>query len=255
MSAEDYLRWVGFELHDLPWSTRRELLAEIRGHLAELPEGTDLTERLGPPMEYAAELRAAAGLERRRGVIALLRRPRPRNLVLTVLALTAIGLVIGAVAWVDSYQPIVAAGTMANPAGAKDDVIGGVEWVVFHQGRSFRFGMDIRNAGSYTVRVLGVPYGPYEPFKGRLFVSGPSHGGTVMPMSPLRPFDLPPGQIRLLVFHGVYRYRCPRGMRGTILGLDALPVRFTILWRTTTAWIPLPEPLRIVFRKGSCSRQ
>jgi hypothetical protein len=253
VTADDYLHWVGFELHDLPWRMRRDLLAELREHLAELPEGTNFSERLGPPMEYAAELRVAAGLERRHGLIALLRRPRPRNLVLVALGLTVLGLVIGAIVWVDSYQPLTAAGTMANPVGVKEDTLGGVEWVVFHQGRSFRFGIDIRNAGSRTVRVVGVPYGPYEPFKAQLLVSGPSHGGTVMPMTRFHPFDLPPGQIRFFMLRGVYHYRCPRSMRGIILSLDQFPVRFSFLWRTSTTWIPLPEPLRIVFRKDSCS--
>jgi hypothetical protein len=38
----------------------------------------------------------------------------------------------------------------------------------------------------------------------------------------------------------------------TILPLTDFPVRFSILWRTATARIPLPEQLAIVFRKGSC---
>lgn len=257
MTAEAYLRSVAHGLRDLPWRVRRDLLAELRGHLDELPAGTDLKARLGPPEEYAADLRSAAGLERRRGLIAFLRARRPRTLVVAVVVLTLIGLVIGAVEWVDSYQPLVAAGSMANPANAKQDTVGDVESVVFHQGRPFRFGIDIRNAGSHTVRVLGVSYGPGQmPFSARLLVSGPSRGGTVMPLSAFHPFDLPPGQIRLFIFKGVYRYHCPLGMDGgtTILSLDDLPVRFRFLWRTTTAAVPLPEQLRIVFRKGSCAK-
>jgi hypothetical protein len=45
MTAEDYLRMVAFELHDLPWRTRRDLFAELRGHLNELPANTDLRPR------------------------------------------------------------------------------------------------------------------------------------------------------------------------------------------------------------------
>jgi hypothetical protein len=105
-AADDYLRSVSFELGDLPWGKRQELLAEIRTHLDELPAGTDLRARLGTPKEYAADLRAAAGLERRRGAIAFLRARRPRNLILVALILIVIGLAIGAVEWVDSYQPL-----------------------------------------------------------------------------------------------------------------------------------------------------
>ena len=42
MTADDYLRSVSFELRDLPWGQRRDLLTEIRTHLDELPAGTDL---------------------------------------------------------------------------------------------------------------------------------------------------------------------------------------------------------------------
>jgi len=55
MIAEDYVRMVAFELRDLPWRMRRDLVAELRGHLGELPAGTDLGERLGEPHEYAAD--------------------------------------------------------------------------------------------------------------------------------------------------------------------------------------------------------
>ena len=68
MTADDYLRSVSFQLNDLPWGQRQKLLAEIRAHLDELPPDTDLRVRLGTPEEYAADLRMAAGLERRRGV-------------------------------------------------------------------------------------------------------------------------------------------------------------------------------------------
>ena len=88
VTADDYLRSVSFELRDLPWGQRQDLLTEIRAHLDELPAGTDLRARLGTPKEYAADLRAAAGLERRRGVSAFLGPARPRNLILAALALT-----------------------------------------------------------------------------------------------------------------------------------------------------------------------
>jgi hypothetical protein len=114
VTADDYLSRVDAALRDLPWSQRRELLAELRSHLAELPAGTDLRE-LGTPEEYAADLRSAAGLERRHGPVAFLRARRPRNVLLTLLALTVIGLAIGAVAWIQSYQPISFAGASQLP--------------------------------------------------------------------------------------------------------------------------------------------
>ena len=91
----------------------------LRRHLDELPADTNLAERLGTPQEYAADLRSPAGLERRRGAIAFLQARRPRNLILTVVVLTVIGLAIGAVEWIDSYQPIAFAGGTQFPLDAK----------------------------------------------------------------------------------------------------------------------------------------
>lgn len=69
ISAETkaYLDAVRGELDDLPDEERGDLLEDVSSHLAELSthdtgDGASLEIRLGPPSEYAAELRAAAGL-------------------------------------------------------------------------------------------------------------------------------------------------------------------------------------------------
>ncbi len=49
MTADDYVRMVSFELRDLPWRMRHDLVAELREHLAELPQGTNLSAQLGAP--------------------------------------------------------------------------------------------------------------------------------------------------------------------------------------------------------------
>lgn len=59
-----YVDGVREALRDLPDGTRNELLDDLPEHLAEVlaeGEGT-LTQRLGSPQAYAAELRAAAGI-------------------------------------------------------------------------------------------------------------------------------------------------------------------------------------------------
>jgi hypothetical protein len=62
--SADYLRAVGAALADLPDDEREEMVDDLRSHLAEIASETDdpPTARLGPPEEYAAELRAAAGI-------------------------------------------------------------------------------------------------------------------------------------------------------------------------------------------------
>ncbi|MGA8112459.1 MAG: hypothetical protein WCA46_02215 [Actinocatenispora sp.] len=60
----EYLGGVRSALADLPEQTRDELLEDLAGHLAEVADEdpTPLTERLGEPAVYAAELRASAGV-------------------------------------------------------------------------------------------------------------------------------------------------------------------------------------------------
>jgi hypothetical protein len=254
VSRDEYLSRVGYRLRDLPWGTRRDLLAEIRSHLDELPADTDLEARLGTPEDYAADLRSAAGLERRRGPIAFLRARRPRNLILLVLTLTAIGLAIGAVAWIDSYQPIATGNTSYGPLGSHRSPAGDGEYVVFHEGKRFRYGMTIWNTGRHTVRVVGVPELFGLPISYRLLMSAPTtfdRGGIPTPFTRFRPFDLKPGEQRGLIFAGVYHQPCRTRAAGLSIGWESVPVRFKFLWRTATVPVQLPENLAFVFRKSS----
>lgn len=59
-----YLSAVSAALSDLPQEERGDLLAEVESSLVEAAGETDapIAARLGPPEEFAAELRAAAGL-------------------------------------------------------------------------------------------------------------------------------------------------------------------------------------------------
>jgi hypothetical protein len=253
VTRDEYVRNLGWWLRDLPWNTRRDLIAEIRTHLDELPPGTDLRDRLGTPEEYAADLRSAAGLKHRRGLAAFLRARRPRNLVLTLLALVALGLAIGAVAWIQSYQPIAFAGGSLDPAGATGRVGLHGETVVFHDGRPFQFGITVANTGRFAVRVLDAPLPDGVPFSARLMMSRPlTDGGVHGPYTRFRPFDLEPGQVRLLFYKGVLACRAAPSANASVGFLD-FPIRYSFLWRTKTAYIPLDEELAIVFPKGfSC---
>lgn len=255
MTAEEYLRRVEFWLRDLPWRQRRQLLAEIRDHLAELPARTDLVE-LGTPEDYAAELRSAAGLERRRGPIAFLRARRPRNVILIVLAATLVGLAIGVVAWVDSYQPLVFGDGAQYPPAAKGVVGSDAEQVAFRQGAPFEAGVSVVNAGRFTVRVLGGLDQTWLPLHARLYLAGPmaNHGGFPRPHKLFHPFDLAPGQVAFLVLRGTFDARCQARTRfRSYWEVGVFPVRFSFLWRTATTPIALPSPLEIAGPKGmSC---
>lgn len=257
MTDEDYLGRVALGLRDLPWRTRRELSAELREHLAELPDGTDLAARLGTPEAYADDLREAAGLGRRHGPIAFIRARRPRNVVMTFLALTALGLATGAFAWIQTYQPLATGNTALDPLDAVASPAGDGLYVVFHQGKPFRYGMTIRNKGRFSVRVLGLQHMPGLPVSTRLLMSPATewkYGGIPHPYTPFHPFDLAPGQQRGLVFSGVYHEPCRNRAPAGSVDWYSIPVRFGFLWRTTTVQIRLPETLAFVFRKGSRCR-
>lgn len=233
---------VSYWLSDLPWGTKKELLAELRVHLAELPAGSDL-DALGRPEQYATDLRAAAGLECRRGVIAFLRARRPHNLMLTVLALTVIGLAVGTVVWIQSYQPIAFCGSGIEPRRAKSEPGIAAVYVIFHKGRPFQFGVTVKNTGPFAVRVLGVPYPSSLPFSAHLVATRIEGSGAIY-LSPVHvPFTLEPGETVALALEGTYS--CGGMSNSTSISLTDFPVRFSFLWRTTTASVPLVEPLSI----------
>jgi hypothetical protein len=253
VKADDYLRRVDAALSDLPWGVRRDLMAELKGHLEELPP--DEAARLGTPEEYAAEMRTAAGLEHRRGPIAFLRARRPRNLILTVVLLTLIGLAIGSVVWIDSYQPLAWANATQEPLDSTPSPGQPGVTVVFRRGRPFQYGISIRNNGRFTVRVLGVPRSVTDFYSGRVLVSKPNPAGNERPLERFHPFALRPGEVRWLLLKGVYACTTGMGAPGPGYGAvtwEAMPVRFSFLWRTRTAAIPLDEPLTINFSKEGC---
>src|SRR5207253_8264504 len=173
--------------------------------------------------------RAAAGLERRRGPIAFLRARRPRNVILTVAVLAVIGLAIGAVAWIQSYQPLAFAGAETLPRGSKNTltVNGYAASVGYHKGRPFQLGVEVQNTGRFMVRVLSVPYSSGHPWPGKVpwsarlvmatetavplppgLIGRAGHGWRQRPLNPLHPFDLEPGPPRFVLLKGGYA-NCP----------------------------------------------
>jgi HAAS domain-containing protein len=268
MTADEYLRRVERELRGLPWSQRRELVSELRGHLSELPPDTDLEARLGSPQEYAADLCATAGLERRRGPASWVRARRPRNVILAVVLLTVLVLAIAAAGWVQTYQPLA----FREKASA-----GGHVFLASGKGRPFRLGVDVENDGRFTVRVLGVPdsSGPFAglPVSARVMMSRKTGGREkcrpfplksvstarcvmfVRPgggYEPFQPFDLKPGQVRSVMLAGIYGNCSGRPSQLTDISLSDFPVRYSFLWKTATAEIPLPREREILPPNNGC---
>src|SRR4029077_632829 len=133
--------------------------------------------------------------------------------IFVVVALTLIGLGIGAVVWIDSYQPIAFARGTQTPATAKPSIGSAGETVVFRKGRPFMYGITIQNTGRFTVRVLGVPRSNTDFFSGHLLMSKDQSGRlNNRPLEGFHPFDMKPGSFRWLIFKGVYA--CTTGMGG-----------------------------------------
>jgi hypothetical protein len=265
VTAEEYLRRVEAELRDLPWSQRRELVSELRGHLSELPPDTDLEARLGSPHEYAADLCVTAGLERRRGAIPWVRARRPRNVILALVLLMVLVLAVAAGGWVQTYQPLA----------FREKASAGRVFLASGRGRPFRLGVDVENNGRFTVRVLGVPdsSGPFAgvPLSARVMMSRSTGGpetcsrflgrasqDCVMFMrpgggyEPFRPFDLKPGQVRSVMLAGFYGNCSSRPSQLTGIRLSDFPVRYSFLWKTATAQIPLPAERDIIPPNRGC---
>lgn len=253
MNAEKYVRRVASELRDLPWKQRRDLVAELRGHLGELPEGTDLPAAA----QYAAEMRAAAGLARRRGPKAFLRARRPRTLALIAVCVTLLGVSIGAVVWIYSYQPLAFdSGFSRLPLGYHS--LFGVKGdaVTFRKGKPFDLALQFANTRRFTVRILGTGFSPDMPWTAHLLAAPPSYTGNVdwEHLEPFHPFDLRPGQYAYLELKGVWACRAAHEA-GTGLTVHDFLVRYGFLWRTGTAAIPLVDgDLEIRFPQGCSSR-
>lgn len=272
MNADEYVHEVDSALRDLPWRQRHELTAELHAHLAELPADTRLEERLGTPERYAADLRAAAHLERRRGPISFLRARRPRTVVFTVVALVVAGFLGSGIVWVQSYQPVSWAGGGFLPVHGRLTRGGFRDTVTFRKGGRFRWGIPISNNGSFAVRIVGIgaltatgnadlPVPPRLPFSIRLFINRPSKSwdDRGRPVTRFRPFDLPPGEESLLVLEGTFPKTCRPWMPGDVTDLEpggylfkdgAFPIRFHFLWKTSTALILPSVQLQIAFPKG-----
>jgi hypothetical protein len=123
--------------------------------------------------------------------------------------------------------------------------------------------VTIQNTGPFTVRVLGnAQYGAalpvlrgwstrlllarYTPLKRR--VDDGRFGGHAWKRGPVEPFqavDLAPGQIVMLLWLGAFHDCSVNTSVGTTTPPQSLPIRYSFVWKTETAQIPLPGGLTI----------
>jgi hypothetical protein len=174
-------------------------------------------------------------------------RPRrPRNLVFLAVLLVVVALLASGYAWAETYQPLVRGNGALDPLVSRH--LTTETLATFHDGKPFMFGITVRNSGSFPVRIQGVPIvQPHEVamFSGRVMMSSAaSPVGMNRPYVPFRPFELNPGQERLIFLSGHYT-SCRDWARDTASVIDSLPVSYSFLWHRETVRIPLFEPLVI----------
>ena len=253
----EYLRQVEVHLTDLPWRARKNLVADLRGHLAEVPTDDDLVIRLGNPQSYAGELRAAAGLEPRRGPLAFIRARRPRNVAIAVALLVIAAALTAAVIWASHYQPLSTGNVWQSPLVSHPGAAG--ETVAPYLNRKpFQYGVSIRNSGRFPVRILGIPLDPEFslPWKVRPYMvtSETNFAKGPEPFHPFHPFTLKPGHQRLIVLRGVYA-NCKNYISNSGVNVSAIRVRERFLLWTHTVWIDLPGALVVTMprHKNPCA--
>jgi len=267
-----YLDHLSRAAHDLPRTGRQELLSEIEQHIrhavrqtpcANRDEMLSLLEQVGDPAEIAAAAddQTDTSLERLPGPIASL-RTSPRKLIITLAALTMVGLAIGAAVWTQSYQPLAL--NLEDPLTAYGESAHG-EVAGYKNGHPF-LGFTIQNTGPFTVRVLGsATHNPALPvlraWSTRLMMArarwvhqpllNPSQDICIDPngrvlvwnqakIRAFRPVDLAPGHTLILLWLG---HRHKPGVKGSLEGASppvSLPVKYSFLWKTATAQIPVP---------------
>jgi hypothetical protein len=246
VTREEYLRDVEWELRDVPWKRRKQLVADLAAHLEETPP-----EELDSPAAYATALRESAGLPQKGGLLVFLRARRPRNLVIVALLLVLVATLATGLAWVESYQPLAMGNFAIDPPGSRSGPTG-EQAVSFRDGKPFEVGFSVLNKGAFTVHISAGPrYLDADPFSVRLYVSGPLEHAHTIPgrLSPFHPFDLPPGQQRMLVLKGVFSH-CHDWGGGSSFVFDWFPVTFSFLWHTETVRIPASSPFVIQIPAG-----
>lgn len=164
-----YYGTVADSVDDIPWRERQRILDTLADRLGALGPDDSPTSELGPPEDYAAQVRAAAGATTERGgSFARLRASRTRTKVLLgAAAFLVVVLVAGAVSAL-RYQPLRAEGTAeaVDPGLVVQDA-GGVQGLTvrFQPGGQILVRYSLTNSGLVDVNIDGIDIEKRFPVK------------------------------------------------------------------------------------------
>ena len=245
--ADAYAAAVAFYLRDIRRAQRLRLVADLRQHLAEMPAADDFTATLGPPRQYAAELRSSNGIEPARG-LARLRRFGPRWWISATLALMVVTFAVVAGVWLARYQPLEIGGWESIPGKGVDYAFGDNSNIVadYQDGVQYQFAVSVHNNGPLDVEITDVPLrnfmvGPVLIDEMRL---DPPHEYGAAEPAPFHAFTLPANDERGLVFRGVLT-KCDLMPDGGASVLDGFEIRYRVFGIVKSQTITLRNPAAI----------
>jgi hypothetical protein len=162
-------------------------------------------------------------------------RPRTRWFLLAGILLVLLGAAIWGAAWWTHYQPLDS----------------GCCHLKGHVNNRIEYGWTVANRGSHTVRITSVddPSIPGMFTDVRMFLGPEGEPGTFEDFnSPLRPFELAPGEERLIVVTG--RVPCPSPREGYATMVQQR-VHYRAFSLSRETWVPIsPVPLKPP--RGTC---
>jgi len=194
-----YYATVGRAVADVPWRRRGPALADLAERLRALDADASPTTELGPPEEYAAAVRADAGLgEQPGGFGARLAATRPRTKVLAAAGAVVVVVLFVALIGVLRYQPLRTDGSAQalDPAIVIDDA-GGVKGLTlrFEPGGEILVRYSITNGGLVDVHVDGVEIEKRFPVRVKeLRIVREGGSGDFGAATPVGEFDVRPDE-------------------------------------------------------------
>jgi hypothetical protein len=152
------------------------------------------------------------------------------------------------------YQPLVIGSMEEAPSGQQidlDSFSGPTEayQYAYHDGGVITIGPGVVNTGHFAVRITGVdtPHGQHtllRPVSIRTNIPGRELSYDDDGTMPFQPFDLAPGDDRVLLIH-LRMSDCEFFAPGGVESFDAIVVHFSFLGIDHRAEVPLNQPVQV----------